>query len=135
MAYVDIKYAAFSFEESPGLVTWLQLYLLKCLAEQVDAPAWTQTIGEQWALNAQVDIYKYFFDDSQLDDADREQWAITFLQKSLLKLNDLTVHEFGVLIGEALAHDVDYDRIKRILLNVLRMIQGKPPQPTLGQHD
>lgn len=130
MAYVSIKYKNFSFEENPGFITWLQLFLLRLLAEKADAPEWTANLVEEWELNVQIEVYKYFFDDELLDDTDKEKWAISFITDALTKLDNLSLEQFGVFINEAIDREVDYTRVKKILLNVLRMLQNIEPLAT-----
>jgi hypothetical protein len=134
MAYVDIKYKKHSFEENPGLVTWVQLYVLKYLREQADAPAWTRELIEEWDMNSQIDIYKYFFHDTFLDNSEKEQWAIAFLESALSKLNNFTLQDFGNYIGEEISPEVDYERLKKILLNVKRMVEDKEPVSTTSEN-
>lgn len=130
MAYVTIKYKQFSFEENPGLITWVQLFLIKYIDSIEERPAWTNDMKEEWIMNSEVEIYKYFFDEAILDEDTKITWSVNFIDKALEKLNQMTIELFSIYIGEDINPAVDFERLKRIMLNIKLMLEGKEPVKT-----
>lgn len=87
MAYVSVKYKQLSLEENPGLITWIQLFLIRYIDSIEDRPAWTSSLKEEWIMNSKVEIYKYFFDETLLDDSNKIAWSVNFLNRALEKIN------------------------------------------------
>lgn len=127
MAYVSVKYKQLSFEENPGLITWIQLYLIKCIDSIEDRPAWISGLKEEWIMNSEVEIYKYFFDETLLDDKNKIVWSVNFLNRALEELNLMTIEQFAMYIEEDINPTVDFERLRKILLNVKLMLEGENP--------
>ena len=135
MAYVNIQFGNYSFEENPGFITWLQLFLIKLLEEQEACPEWIQELKEEWELNAQIDIYKYFFDADQLDTNDKKNWASSFIQYAINKLDSMSLDDFSQFINTDIDANVNFERIKKILLNIKLMLDDKEPLPTVDDQN
>jgi hypothetical protein len=130
MAYVSVKIKQFSFEENPGLITWVQLFLIKYINSIEDRPVWTNDMKEELVMNSEIEIYKYFLDDTILDEKDKNEWSINFMDKALKELDLMTLEQFALYIGEDISPDVDFERLKKILLNIKLMLEGIEPIKT-----
>jgi methionyl-tRNA formyltransferase len=130
MAYISVKYKQFSFEENPGLITWIQLFLIKYIDSIEERPAWTNDMKEEWVMNSEIEIYKYFLDETILDEEGKITWSINFIDKALNELNIMTLEQFALYIGEDISSDVDFERLKKILLNIKLMLEGIDPIKT-----
>ena len=127
MAYVSVKYKQLSFEENPGLITWIQLFLIRYIDSIEDRPAWTSSLKEEWIMNSEVEIYKYFFDETLRDDSNKIAWSVSFLNRALEKINSMTIEQFVMYIEEDINPTVDFERLRNILLNVKLMLEGENP--------
>ena len=130
MAYISVKHKQLSFEENPGLITWIQLFLIRYIDSTQDRPAWTGGLKGEWIMNSEVEIYKYFFDETLLDDGGKIVWSVNFLNRALEELNLMTIEQFAMYIGEEIDPSVDFERLKKILLNVKLMLEGENPIKT-----
>ena len=127
MAYVSVKYRQLSFEENPGLITWIQLFLIRYIDSIEDRPAWTSSLKEEWIMNSEVEIYKYFFDETLRDDSNKIAGSVSFLNRALEKINSMTIEQFVMYIEEDINPTVDFERLRNILLNVKLMLEGENP--------
>jgi hypothetical protein len=130
MAYVNITYQKHSFEENPGLITWVQLFLIKFIQTIENRPEWTFSMIEEWKMNLEVEIYKYIFDEEILDDTDKVKWCINFLINAIERLSSMNITEFSSYINEEINPTVDFERIKKITINIKLMLENKEPQKT-----
>jgi len=130
MAYVNITYQKHSFEENPGLITWVQLFLIKFIQTIENRPEWTLSMIDEWKMNSEVEIYKYIFDEEILDDTDKVKWCINFLINAIERLSSMNITEFSSYINEEINPTVDFERIKKITVNIKLMLENKEPQKT-----
>ena len=122
MAYVELEYKEDSFEENPYLVTWIQLFLIKLLTLEKKSN-WIDNIIEEWDANSKIDIYKYLFDEEILDSKEKVIWAISFLNRAIDKMNSFSLSNFALFINEEINDDVDYERLKKIIIKHKNMIE------------
>lgn len=127
MAYVTIEYDNLSFDENPVLITWVQKFLLRCLENELERPNWTYTLEEEWEINIEIDVYKYFFDPEMLDSPQKKEWIIMFLDKQIEILESMDIPKFALLIEEIISSSINFNRIKMVVINIRRMILGLTP--------
>jgi hypothetical protein len=132
MGYVKIKYKEYAFEENAGLITWLQKFLIRKILDISNTPPWTNIIVDEWKMNSEIEIYKYFFDEDILNEEYKISWSIKFMDEAIQLMNNMTLADFSRYIEEEINPVVDYNRLKKILLNIKLMLEGKDPINTFN---
>jgi len=123
MASIDIEYKGMSFEENPGLITWVQLFLIKELRLLNERSDWVNKLIEELEWNSKIDIYKYIFDEDILSNKEKEEWAISFLKSAEAKMNAMSLQDFSHFISENISDKVDYNRVKNVVIKLREMIE------------